>query len=232
MTTEIVTKEVKKAGKKAAKTAEREQKKLVSIRTRGLEVLRLRFNGVTPLLQHNVRLANPLDPYAKRLKQLTSQKNKTEEAHEDVQRAEFEGGLYCDEKIGPYLPTMSMRASILEAGAINKLKAPMQRALLVFDLKAPLIYDGPRTPEGLWAAGEKFVDVRAAVVNGTRTIMRTRPKFEEWACEIELHYDPMMLEEEQIVVSAELAGRFYGLGDFRPGSGGGMFGRYEVEVIK
>jgi hypothetical protein len=38
--------------------------------------LRMTCTGTRPLLMHNVRLASPLDPYAKRLKALNSKKVK------------------------------------------------------------------------------------------------------------------------------------------------------------
>jgi hypothetical protein len=61
--------------------------------------------------------------------------------------------------------------------------------------------------------------------------MRARPRFDEWCLEFKiLNLDPGLLKAEVIKKILEDAGKYYGLGDYRP-----EFGRFKVErfeVIK
>jgi hypothetical protein len=111
---------------------------------------------------------------------------------------------------------------------LNKLGAAMQRGTVILDDKIPLEYVGPRTIEGLWN-DPRFRDARSVVVSRAR-LMRYRPMFQEWAVTVDLTFDPQILEADQIFQCAENAGKFIGLGDFRPNKGG-SFGRFTVESV-
>lgn len=52
--------------------------------------------GKTPLLTHNSQLSDPLNPWSKKLKSITSKKKKTDADHEEAARIEWKGGLYLD----------------------------------------------------------------------------------------------------------------------------------------
>ena len=110
----------------------------------------------------------------------------------------------------------------------NKKGKDTLRTTLVTDEKTKLEYPGPRTQEALWA-DRKFRDVRSVRV-GTSRIMRYRPKFRDWSLEFELTFDPNMMEADILIQSAENAGRYIGLGDYRPEKGG-LFGRFETKEI-
>ena len=43
---------------------------------------RIRLVGTRPMIQHNARLANPLDPYTQALAKITGKRKKTLEDHE------------------------------------------------------------------------------------------------------------------------------------------------------
>jgi hypothetical protein len=190
--------------------------------------LTLRLKGLSPMLMHSDRYANPLDPDTKEHKRLTSKRKKTDEDHAAIAYSEWKGGLYFDERLGPYLPSINVRSCLVEGAKLNKLGAAMQRGTIILEDKLALKYSGPRTIDGLWG-NARFRDCRSVVVSRQR-LMRYRPCFPEWEAELEITFDPQIIEADQILQSAENAGKFIGLGDFRPNKGG-SFGRFEVETI-
>jgi len=70
--------------------------------------------GARPLLLHNEQLASPLNPYSKRLAELTAVLKKTEEQLWQIARLQFEGGLYFDKEIGPYVPANMLRKCLIK----------------------------------------------------------------------------------------------------------------------
>jgi hypothetical protein len=60
--------------------------------------------------------------------------------------------------------------------------------------------------------------------------MRYRPRLNDWSLMVDVMFDEMMVEKGQIIAAAENAGRYIGLGDYRPAKGG-PFGRFAVEVL-
>ena len=65
--------------------------------------MKFRLTGVSPLVKHNGRLANPWDPMAKALKAVAGERAKTDADFEELARIEFLGGLYVCEN-GPCIP--------------------------------------------------------------------------------------------------------------------------------
>jgi len=77
-----------------------------------MSLVRLQFSGNTmPLVMHNGRLADQLNPLAKRLKSLAAKRKKSDDDLMEIQRVEWEGGLYYDPKIGPYVPAEARRTA-------------------------------------------------------------------------------------------------------------------------
>ena len=68
-----------------------------------METLKARLTGLVPLILHNARLADPLDPISKAMKTVSSKRKKTDADFEELARLEFEGGLYMvdDEPVIP-----------------------------------------------------------------------------------------------------------------------------------
>lgn len=187
--------------------------------------LRIVCTGTRPLLLHNVRLASPLNEHAKKLKALNSKRVKTDDDRLDIARAEFEGSLYWDEEIGPYLPAQNLYAALRNGARITKAGKKIERGLVITDFMLPLIYRGPRSVEGLWADGSsKFVDVRSVVVQRNK-VDRCRPIFPEWTVEAGLMIDPKVLDLAEFIEVAENAGAMEGVGDYRQ-----MYGRFSVEI--
>lgn len=193
-----------------------------------MNTIEVTLKGQTPLMLHNIRLADPLDPYTVALKEVTSKRKKTDADHESIARIEWEGGLYYDPSVGPYIPGWNIIRSLRDGAALSKRGKDIIRAV-VCDSVVPIIYDGPRDLDGMWAAG--FRDRRAVGVGTARTI-RTRPKFENWRLQVTFEHEEEVISERDLLSAVVAAGRYCGLGEYRPSSPkGGQFGRFTIEKI-
>lgn len=194
-----------------------------------MENLRIRLRGISPILLHSAKLSNPLDPASKAHKTLTAKKQKTDEDHELIAHSEWKNSFYWRDDLGPCVPTANVRSSIVEGAKLSKLGKALERGTFCLEQYARLDYTGPRDLDAMWKSGN-FCDCRGVVVSGKR-IMRYRPMFTDWSVEVDVTYNPGVVEAEQILRSAETAGMLIGLGDFRPNTKGGPFGRYNVERV-
>lgn len=189
-----------------------------------METITFKITGAA-LLMHSIRLANPLDPITKRMKALTSIRKKTDENLADIADVEFEGGLYYDETVGPYIPGMWLDACLVDGGKLQKNGTKIKQSALVLDDMVPIEYEGPRTPEKL-KADPRFRDVRAVTIGQAKT-MRCRPKFTNWGAQFSVQFDPQLINRNELVAALHAAGQCKGLGDFRP-----RFGRFTAEVVE
>lgn len=187
--------------------------------------VRLTGAGTRPLLVHNVRLASPLNAYAKRLKALNSKRVKTDEDRLEIARVEWEGSLYHDAELGPYIPGPNLFASLIGGARLLKAGKKVERGVSVTDLYMPLLYRGPRDIEAMWGDGEsEFIDIRTVKI-GQAKVDRCRPVFRDWSFEAEILLDPSVIELDEFTEVCRNAGQFEGIGDYRR-----MYGRYDVNV--
>jgi hypothetical protein len=187
----------------------------------------IKFNilvtGTAPLLMHNSRLANPLDPATKALKRVVGKRTKTDDDHEEVARLEHAGSLYRDSDVGPYLPSDNVWRSLYDGAKKHKLGVKFKEGVIFPENVNPLAYRGPRDLEGLWE-DENF-RIFASVRVGTSRVVRCRPMFRQWTAEATGVLDPNILNLDELVTIAETAGQVIGLGDWRP-----RYGRYVATV--
>lgn len=190
-----------------------------------MEQIKLKLTGTSPMLHHNVRLVDPLDEHTQALTAAAkdAKSKKTDAAHRSLARVEFEAGLYWDEKLGPYAPSTWVLKSLRDAAALTKQGKGIERGVIAMEDMLPLKYRGPRDVDGMWDA--KMYDRRAIGVSTSKT-MRTRPRFNEWAIEIALAFEPSLIGRSTLVEHAKQAGLFMGIGDARRL----RFGRFEVEA--
>lgn len=184
----------------------------------------LTLRGSRPLLMHNSRLANPLDPATKAIKAVTSKRKKTDDDHELIARLEFSGSMYLDPDYGPYVPGENIMRALVDGGKLTKQGTAVTRGLIIKSDVNPLAYKGPRTPDELWDKGFRHM---ASAKVGTQRVMRCRPIFYDWSLEADGLLDPAVLELSDLDTIATNAGLMAGLGDWRP-----RFGRFEAEVAK
>jgi hypothetical protein len=185
--------------------------------------IRLELTGTSPLLMHNIALADPDNPFTKEIATYTAKRKKTEDDRRAIEKLEWFGGLYIDQG-SAVIPTANIRKALIQAGKISKQGIQVVRSLNFKALNVPLVYDGPRDLEALFQ--DAAFSNRAAVgISGKRT-MRVRPQFTRWAVVADafLLEDVMDLSDlERVAMRAGLA---EGLGDNRVNG----YGRFSVRV--
>jgi hypothetical protein len=185
-----------------------------------METMNVTIRGVCPLLMHNGRLSDPLDPASKALKAATAVRKKADEQHGEIARLEWLGGLVTDDEGFPALSAESLMATIRDGARKSKLGKAMAAAVFVLD-DAKLLVGDTRPAAELYEEGGKFVDRRSVRVGQAR-VMRTRPRFDKWSATVAITYNESLINPEQIKQALDDAGQQVGIGDFRP-----RFGRFE-----
>ena|ERR1700761_1029307 len=183
--------------------------------------------GTKPLLLHSVDLANPLNPYAKKMTELrgTPSKRRTEQWFEEMSKANFLGAFYdIPEVNGIAIPCENARRSLVVAAKASRQGTTVERALTLTVPAVPLMYDGPipATPAQLWE-DPRFRVTR--MIRGTGGASPTTyPKFEvPWATRVPLELDESIMNLADLQELASRAGRIEGIGASRKQG----FGRYE-----
>lgn len=194
-----------------------------------METVKIRLTGTAPILIHSDRLANPLDPLTKAKRAVATKRKKTDEDHAELAKMEWEGALYYDDKVGPFMPGRNIKAMLISAAKKTKDGVRAKTGLIVSEDKIKILYSGPREIGALWADG-RFTDIRCVGQMKAR-IMRCRPIFPEWALEFSVVYDPSVVDKSDILRFADAGGRLVGIGDYRVECCGD-FGRFEVEEVK
>lgn len=184
------------------------------------EEIHLTFTGVSPLLMHSGRMADPLDPQAIALAAVTSKRIKTLADHERIAELEWHGSLWLD-GMRPCLPCEAIEAAFTD-GAKTRKKGMAARAGLVVNTSALLEYEGPQEISELW--DDRNFRLRAGVrVRDART-MRTRPRFPNWRADVTAHFLPTVLNRADVLDYFRIAGALVGIGDWRP-----RYGKFTVE---
>ena len=186
--------------------------------------IRLELTGTSPMLMHNINLADPDNEFTREIKTYTDKRKKTEDDRRAIERLEWFGGLYtANGQI--VMPTGNIRKSFINAGKISKQGTQVTRSLQFTDLHVPVAYDGPEDLDLLFK--DPAFSNRAAVgISGKRT-MRVRPQFNTWA----IVADALLLEDvmdiDDLERVARRAGLAEGLGDNRVNG----YGRFTVRVV-
>lgn len=183
--------------------------------------------GTKPLLLHNVDLANPLNPWARKMADLrgTPSKRRTEKWHEEMAYVNFMGAFYDIPGVpGVAVPAENMRRSLIVAAKASRLGTQVQRALAVTVAAAPLIYDGPKTPQEMWDVGKWHLTRMIRGAGGASPT--TYPIFREWGLVVPFELDESLLNVRDLTEIAERAGRIEGLGASRSQG----YGRYDALI--
>ena len=190
-----------------------------------METMKYHIQGVAPLLMHNGQMAIPSNLFSKEISKISSKRKKVDADLDEMSRLEFLGGLYTVNG-NIVIPGNVIEASLIgKGGAARKEKMGQQAASALFVMEDfPLIYDGAKDPDDLWKDKEF---VHQAIVKIQRSsILRTRPVFKEWACDIEFEIDTEYLDVETVNRWVDVAGRLVGWCDWRP-----RYGRFTATKI-
>jgi len=133
-------------------------------------------------------------------------------------KTEAEKRLYKDEKGNICIPAYVVKACIRSAGRNYKL--PQRQSTYASMIRAGIQVEPEWIP--LKHNGWK-IDIRPVVVQRSR-ILRARPRFDEWGLEFTIiNLDPTILKKDVLKQILIDAGKFYGIGDYRP-----EFGLFKV----
>lgn len=182
--------------------------------------------GTTPMVHHNIRLADPDDPIARAIAEIAGKRIKTEEDRKQIARLEWFGGLYTADGIdGPALPTANLRKCLIKAATANRQGTQVARSLLFMDLHVAVQYDGPRDLDQLYALAP-FTYRTMVGVNQSRTV-RVRPCFPRWRVSVSAALMEDLLDPDDLAQIVERAGLIEGLGDNRING----FGRFRGQIV-
>jgi hypothetical protein len=188
------------------------------------------LEGTSPLMMHNGHLANPFNPFVQQLQQLSKEKKRKGVDKLDVEmkiaETEFRGGLILDQAGHPCLTADQIRTCIQEGAKLTRGGKTIERGVVLTKREMPLIYDGPKTADGLWA-DVKYRDQRMVTVGQAR-ILRTRPIFQSWMVEVPIIYIPMVINFPDLLKYTRDAGMLCGLLE---GRGKYSFGRFRIKAI-
>ena len=172
------------------------------------------LTGTRPLIMHNSRLVDKMDPLTQQIAVAASKRKRTDEDDLELSRLEWLGGLYFDDVVGPYLPGDNIFKCLVEAARRTRQGKQVEQGLFLTTEVNPLGYQGPRDVDGLWKDAN-YVFRKAVKVQQSRLI-RTRPMFRSWVTQVEGKVDPNVLDPRDLEQIAASAGSYIGLGDWRP----------------
>jgi hypothetical protein len=182
-----------------------------------------KVEGLCPLLMNDGLTVDKLNPWTIKAADITSKPTKQITAKDEANLAlyKWNGALYFDSEMGPVIPDYVLEAVIRDGAKMNSNGKKVEAGLQVEE-PVPLIYDGPRTRKALYK-DKRFVDRRVVVVNRGNKIIGTRPRFNVWACEFDVHILEDVISTQEVMVALEKAGKYKGMCDYRP-----KFGRFAV----
>lgn len=189
-------------------------------------VHQLTLTGTKPMLMCNIALGDPDNEYARDIARLNAMKSKiTDEQRKERDWLKFRGGLYYDDKLGPFLPADNVFRSIQQAAALTRDGKNIERGLIMLDECSPLKYRGPREAESLYGDGTtQYVDRRMAKINQA-PVVAIRPRFPEWTATFDFELDEDILSLDDLIHIAEKAGRLIHIGTYRR-----FFGFYSTSI--
>ena len=179
------------------------------------------IKGITPCIMHNGQTASPLNPFAKRMKEISGKRKKTDEDYEAMAKVELEAAFYLDEQGRPCWPGENIEALFI--GGAKKLKmGPMAKSGFLCEGLWPIIHGGPKHYKQIME-DMNYIDARGVRVQSSRVI-RTRPIFRDWALKFEVWFNAEIIDVSTVRQIFDICGEQIGLSDFRP-----KYGRFVVE---
>lgn len=196
-----------------------------------IDTIKTEIVGITPMIIHNGRTANPLDPYSKKLKGLTSKRNKTDEDIEELLKVQWEAGLYWDDDLGLYMPSENLYAAFYKAAKKFKLGVKCSAVSFPHPLGYPIITNHHKDFMALKADPlNKFV--KTVVVQKSKTIA-CRPIFNTWRMEFDLEFETTTIDANEIKTILGAMAQRIGLGVWTPGSPKpGVHGKFVIKKMQ
>jgi hypothetical protein len=216
-----------------------------------MRVVDVKIVGRTPLLMHwdNLEWADDMEAW----KNKAANKAASKAGDDRTPAWRWIGSLYNDGSHA-VMPSDNVMRALMEAGAMvptgkgkSTFKAKTQSGSQPMAPSFALIVHGKPLPYGPIAAlrdETSFANHKAAVKDlgfelsvkratiGQSKHVRVRPMFSDWATTISLAIIDDQIDNEALAQILDCAGRFKGLGDWRPGSPKrpGPYGQFEASI--
>jgi hypothetical protein len=191
----------------------------------GYTVVKVEIEGDGGIVLHNGQTANPLNPYAKAIKQISSKRKKVDADHEQMAELEWEAGLYLDDDKRVNLPGYVIEACIVN-GAKRTKDGQTAKTCLFVDGDADFFVEGSQVKLDDIKSNPKY-QLAVPVKVQTSRVMRTRPMFKNWSASFTLHLMKDVANTNTVKGWVENAGSLVGLCDWRP-----RYGRFRVKSFK
>jgi hypothetical protein len=177
------------------------------------EKFKVKIRGVVPLLMHRFVSSNEKPQTAKK----QGRKGKIYDNVEDAKQAAYlleDGTLYQPAEHLEGAMTRSATSYIIPGAGKKTYKDAVKGGVFIEPREIPHLIQGYE------------VDLRSVVIKGSR-IERARPRFDNWELEFTINLVDERVTPEILKQILEDAGKFVGIGDFRP-----KFGRFEVTEFR
>lgn len=192
--------------------------------------IRLELTGTSPLLMHNPQMVDPEFEINRQIKALTSKRKRTDDDLHQIEKLQWYGGIYLSTNgDGPIVvqPTAKVRKCLINTAKISKLGKSIERAISFNTLNTPLIFDGPKDLDQIYA--DKRFTSRLPVGIGKKRVMRIRPQFSPWALALDgIFVEDAGINFDELERIVELAGIVEGIGDNRVNG----YGRFSGKVVQ
>lgn len=175
--------------------------------------------GTKPLLLHNVDLANPRNPWFRKMAELrgTPSRSRTDKWLDEMEYAGFMGGFYDIPEIdGVAIPAENVRQCLIGAAKSARLGTKASGAIGVIIPAVQVMFTGwenLRKPEALWEDGRYKITRMIRGSGGASPT--TYPMFSDWAVKVAFELDERIMNLSTLTQVAEQAGRSVGLGACR-----------------
>ncbi len=188
--------------------------------------VRLRGREGVPLLMSNKQSADPLNPFAQKMREITDihHKKRTTDDFQRMAELQFRSSFYLGGKQEPVIPAVNLE-NVIVCGAKKFRKGPLAKAGVVVLEDAPLLYDGPKSVDKLYK-DKRFV-LRSLIPGKSGMTAVTRPQFSSWSLDFTVQIDGETINHEDVLRALEIAGQAIGMGNWRP-----RCGRFVVEKFE
>jgi len=186
-----------------------------------MQEVTVKIKGISPCIQHNGQMCDPLNPYTKQMKEISGKRKKTDDDQIAMARIEWEAGLYLNKAGRVVWPGTNLERMILDAAKKIKMGTLVKSALMIPD-DSVMDADYPKDLEKMFEACR----IASKVKVGMASIIRTRPIFDNWSLTFKVLFNEELLNPRDLQQILDIAGAQIGLGDWRP-----RFGRFVVESV-
>lgn len=196
----------------------------MSTSLQGYSSIEFTLEGAAPLLMSNGQLADPRNPIAKAMKEITAKRKRTDEDHLRLAELQFRGGIYTGADGAPCMPARVLEAAFHNGAKCKRKGTQFKIGCFVMD-DAPLIYKGPKDVDGLWKDPKFSHTDLIPIKSGGKTLV-TYPKFDEWSLVVTVLFNPEKMDRQEVINAVVDSGTDKALGASRP-----RHGRFNVTKI-